>query len=224
MIGAVVAVIVVLIGVAFFTSNADATKSRDDCDKNYVTTKSDDHDSHRVHIDWHHSDKQINVSAKNGYMITKVELKVDNDGHNGFHTYANGPVKDFDPKGGKIRQARVTSQKVCASPTPTPSPKPSPEPSPSPDCEARAFGLYCPDDPSPVDDPNTIGDDPQTTDCDNLDALTEEQALGDCGVSKVQPTVKPVVVKSVAKKVEPTVEKLEAFPQTGFNPLVLLGF
>ena len=103
------------------------------------------------------------------------------------------------------------------------------EPSPTPDCLERSFGLYCLDDPSPVDNPNIDepteeADKPSTqdTDCSNLDALTAEVAMADCGEEK--PVEYSVVKQEVKQTVETQIvaQELEAFPSTGFDLFGLL--
>src|SRR5690606_11930129 len=76
----------------------------------------------------------ITVSAKAGYVVTEVRLEVADDGHSGFHTYATGPVTNFNPNPGTtIQVAKVKVKKVCAEPTPTPTATPTPTPEPEED-------------------------------------------------------------------------------------------
>ncbi len=84
-------------------------------------------------------------------------------------------------------------------------PAPTPEPTPTPEV---------------LNEPS-IGDgdvEPQDTNCADLDALTEEQALGDCNESKVK-TVKPVVetLEVVEEAQEVQKEELVVFPSTGYS-------
>jgi len=55
----------------------------------------------------------------------------------------------------------------------------------------------------------------QDTNCADLDALTEEQALGDCGISKVKPVVETLEVVEKVQEVQK--EELVVFPSTGLN-------
>jgi hypothetical protein len=99
----------------------------DSCNQEFVYTKTSDYDDSRVNINFENSDYQIDVYAKSGYQVTKVELDVDNDGYGGYHTYATGPVSNLNPNpGNDICCARVTVKKVCPTPTPTSTPTPTP--------------------------------------------------------------------------------------------------
>ncbi len=86
------------------------------------------------------------------------------------------------------------------------------------------FNTCLEDEPTPsptpeVENEPSVGNDPQTTDCSNLDALTEEQAQGDCGVSKVKEEVTNVGTFTIEPVVEAPVvqEELVAFPSTGYS-------
>lgn len=85
----------------------------DACGEQFVYTKSSDFTDSRVVINFESGDHQIDVFAKSGYEITKVELDVDNDGHSGYHTYATSSVNNFNPAGNQIDSARVTVKKTC---------------------------------------------------------------------------------------------------------------
>lgn len=85
------------------------------CGEETIYTKSSDFSDSRVNINFESSDEQIDVSAGVGYVVTKVELNVDDDGHAGFHTYATSPVNNFNPSpGDDILVAKVTVKKVCS--------------------------------------------------------------------------------------------------------------
>ena len=77
----------------------------------------------------------------------------------------------------------------------------------------------------PTNDPTTPGDESSTqnTNCADLDSLTEEQALGDCGVSKVTPTPTVAPEATPTPSTTPVVEEVdepvipEAPPATGLG-------
>ena len=90
---------------------------------------------------------------------------------------------------------------ACPTPSPSPSVSPSPSPSPTPTATPEPSEEPTPtptpsDEPTPTPEPTvnpepsseSTGDESSTqdTDCANLEALTEEQALGDCGESKLK--------------------------------------
>lgn len=51
--------------------------------------------------------------AQDGYVVTKVELDVENDGHDGYFLYAEGPLNNFNPIGDRILSIKVTVKKSC---------------------------------------------------------------------------------------------------------------
>ena len=55
---------------------------------------------------------KITVTADAGFVITKVELSVDDDNQSGFVNYPV-PVTDLNPAGTEINVAKVTVKKVC---------------------------------------------------------------------------------------------------------------
>jgi hypothetical protein len=106
---------------------------QDNCNQEFTYTKSSDYDDNRVDINFENGDEQIDVSAKSGYAVIKVELEVSDDGQPGFVTYATGPVSNLNPNpGGDIQVAKVTVKKVCNTPTPTPSVTITATPTPTP--------------------------------------------------------------------------------------------
>lgn len=104
----------------------------------------------------------------------------------------------------------------CTEPTPTPSVSPSPTPTPTPEVP----------EPTPTPSENPIvspraSSEPtgpsDEVDCANLDALTEEQALNECGQSKVTSTPKPEVTEETKPTPIPA-QEMTVFPSTGYNP------
>lgn len=197
--------ILLILAVAFFALrgfDAGATIQRvEECGDETTGTFEQDFDGQKVDVDFGQNDITITVTAEAGYELVKTELDVTGDGQG----LVEFPVQDgvtFNPPGiNSIKEARVTVRKVCE----TPSPEPSPEPSPVVNDNGG-------DDEEEGDESST-----QDTDCANLDALTEEQALGDCGESKVEPTPEPTVQ---ARTLAPAVvqeEPLEVFPSTGYS-------
>jgi len=87
-----------------------------DCqEQTWTYTKSSDFSDEKIIIDFENGDRQIDVTAKSGYQITEVALDVEDDGHPGFHVYANGPLNNFDPNPGKdIDGAKVKVKNICA--------------------------------------------------------------------------------------------------------------
>lgn len=90
----------------------------DSCGEVFVYTKTNDFSDTRITINFedqgNQDNRKIDVSAKTGYVITKVELDVDNDGHNGYFTYATGPVNNYNPNpGDEINSAKITTKKSC---------------------------------------------------------------------------------------------------------------
>ena len=86
----------------------------DACGDISTYTKSDDFNDTRVNINFESDDEQIDVSAKTGYVITKVELDVKDDPYNGYWLYASGPVTNLNPyPGGEIKSAKITVKKTC---------------------------------------------------------------------------------------------------------------
>ena len=129
-----IVLVTLLIVLGVNSSQTLATDDDDGCGEIVTYEKTSDFDNSRVHIDFHDSDHQIDVTAISGYKIIKVELRVEEDGHDGFYEYANGPMNNFDPNpGDDIDEARVEVEKVCASPSPSASPEPETSPSPSPE-------------------------------------------------------------------------------------------
>lgn len=93
------------------------------CGDKTTYEKTGDFSDSRVDINFESSDKQIDVSAKQGYKINKVWLDVDDDGQGGYFQYATGPLNNFNPNpGDDINKAKVEVEKVCATPTQTPTP------------------------------------------------------------------------------------------------------
>jgi hypothetical protein len=102
------------------TASAVANPPIDSCDQIFEYTKTGDFDDSRVNINFEKNpgnlsfSNQIDVSAKNGYVITKVELDVEDDNHQGLWTYATNAVNNFNPNpGDKINSAKITVKKVC---------------------------------------------------------------------------------------------------------------
>jgi hypothetical protein len=95
-------------------ANAVVTEPVVKCGDVFNYTKSQDFTDSKVVIDFSSNDKSISVSAKSGYAITKVELDIQNDGHNGYVQVSTGPLTNFDPNpGDKIDSAKVEVTKVC---------------------------------------------------------------------------------------------------------------
>jgi hypothetical protein len=91
------------------------------CGSTTTYTKSSDFADSLVDINFSSSNYVISVSAGSGYAVTKVELDVDNDGYGGYHTYATGPLTNFNPNpGNQITSARVEVTRVCTPPSNTP--------------------------------------------------------------------------------------------------------
>lgn len=127
-----VLVLSLFIGLAFFTTNVDATNV-DDCNEVFTYTKSSDFSDSRVNINFESNDYQIDVSGVGVYQVTEVALDVSDDGHSGFFVYSTSAVNNFNPSGDEINEARVKVKKVCATATPTASPSATPEVTPSPE-------------------------------------------------------------------------------------------
>ena len=90
------------------------------CDDTCTVTSStyessDDFDNSKININYSNWDKNISVTAKTGYKITKVWLDVDDDDHSGFWQYATGPLTDFNPPGHEIYNAKVEVENICES-------------------------------------------------------------------------------------------------------------
>lgn len=98
-----------------FTSSKIASATEQDaCNQEFIYTKSSDFNDNRVSINFESNDNQIDVSAKNGYEVTKVELDVSNDNKSGYYTYATTSVNNFNPNPGTdINSAKITLIKVC---------------------------------------------------------------------------------------------------------------
>ena len=64
-------------------------------------------------------DRMVDISnesyfEENGYSVTKVELDVENDDHDGYFEYATSSLNNFDPEpGDRILSIRVTVKKTC---------------------------------------------------------------------------------------------------------------
>lgn len=97
--------------------------SADTCGEEFVYTKTNDFADSRVEIDFETAfgqpRNQIDVLAKSGYSVTKVELDVVGDGYIGFHTYTLSAVTDYNPNPGyTIDAARVTVKADACVPPP----------------------------------------------------------------------------------------------------------
>lgn len=115
---------VVLAAILMFAVKVFATQ-QPDCQEVFTYTKSLDFSDSKVGINYEMSDQRIDVIAQPGYEIIEVALNVANDGFDGFHVYANGPVNDLNPNPGTtINNAQVKVKAVCPSPTATPTPTP----------------------------------------------------------------------------------------------------
>ncbi|MFZ2975522.1 MAG: HYR domain-containing protein [Candidatus Moraniibacteriota bacterium] len=86
---------------------------------NFIYTKDSDFSDDKVDINFSNGNTRISVLAGSGYEVTKVELDVNGDGYGGYHTYATGPVNNYNPPGGNIDNARITIQRVCNVPSDT---------------------------------------------------------------------------------------------------------
>jgi hypothetical protein len=100
----------------------------------------------------------------------------------------------------------------CEYPTPTVEITPSPTPEVTPEVTSQ-----------PTDQPSGNGGDhsTQNTNCADIASLTEAQAQGDCGVSKITPTPRPSIgpiVSSVVVIASPIPKQsLKKFPSSGFS-------
>ena len=113
---------------------------------------------------------------------------------------------------------------ACPTPSPTPSVSPTATPTPSVDPTPTPTPSV---DPTPSVEPTEAPKEeevneestgrPSETDCANLDALTEEQALNDCGESKVTPTPEVTEVTEITTtQDQPDLSaEFKSMPQTG---------
>lgn len=126
---------VVLAAILMFAVRVFATQSPS-CEEVFTYTKSLDFSDSKVGINYELSDQRIDVIAQPGYEIVEVALNVANDGFDGFHVYANGPVNDLNPNPGTtINNAQVKVKAVCPTPTPSPTATPTPQPTVTPTVE-----------------------------------------------------------------------------------------
>ena len=130
--------------------------------------------------------------------------------------YEGGDINDIG-----LEKADQWCEDNAPKPTPSPSVIPSPSPTPESDCEEREFGLYCSDDPSPVDNPNEDSNEPgDETDCSEDSGISTERRLNDCGGTEIQAELVVAEEEVVVDLGQPTVvvvKELESFPKTGMD-------
>ncbi len=113
----------------------------DDDDNCGTETYTFDHDgsNSKVEVDFESNDRQIDVSGRNGWSVTRVELDVEDDNRSGFWQYSTGPLNNFNPNpGNRINRARVTVTKQCPTSTPRNTPRPTPTATPTSTATATA--------------------------------------------------------------------------------------
>src|SRR3990167_1819901 len=108
----IIAGVALFILVISFSSIAEATQEQldqtDECFQEFDYTKSSDFDDSRVNIIFQDNDQAITITVKTGYELVSVQLGVEDDGHNGYWTYAVISGEKFNPDPGKdINVAKV---------------------------------------------------------------------------------------------------------------------
>ncbi len=151
----------------------------DDDDNCGTETYTFDHDgsNSKVEVDFESNDRQIDVSDRNGWSVTRVELDVEDDNRSGFWQYSTGPLNNFNPNpGNRINRARVTVTKQC--PTSTPRNTPRPTPTLTPTSTATAAATATPSGtPVATVSPTAVP--------------TEDPCVEDCNESTETPTATP---------------------------------
>lgn len=111
------------------TARATSTPEPDTCNEEFTYTFSSkdsgdfgDDFSKPANIDYINTSEEgepnnLTVSADAGFVITKVEVSVDDDGISGFTQIATGPITNVNPTGTELNVTKVTVKKICPSVT-----------------------------------------------------------------------------------------------------------
>ncbi len=78
----------------------------------YTYEKTGDYSGSRVYINFKDGDRKIDIIGQNGYVVTGVWMKVENDGQSGYVYKGSGNFYNYDPYGRDIEQVKVTVSKA----------------------------------------------------------------------------------------------------------------